>query len=682
MGKPLGRPETDSADADAGSAGRSSYIRIALLFLAGFVVLRLWNPLPAEVLRDGGIGIVQGFMLQPEAGPRVWVVNVDDATIARYGKWPLPRDILGRLVDRIADGNPKAIGLSFVFAEPVAATAPGAPSPDERLADSIRRRPVVLGIAASRSASETATAYAPKPTVILDDDGLLDAMPRVAGLTPLIDRLADAGSGIGILSVQLSHGGVPRRLPTLVRYGNAPLPSLPLEMLRVGAGSGEISVRGYRFGIASVTTGGRTIATDHNGIVWFPTKARSRISHLSAVDLLEGRQDPSVLAGGYVLIGSTASGLSSDYVSAGGELLPGLDALSLSLASLLDGTSLVYPVASVFGELLLAFALIAVSFVAAPRLNPGGFLAVAAVSLACLWGGALWLAWATKQIVDPGLISVVLVATYFCLFLYKYRLSRLTAALTISAKDGEIRTLRRRSAQASVMGGNARLSATLSHELRQPLAAVRNYLGAITRLAARATGSAPAAGGPDLVGYAEEAKRQITSMSDIMREIDHVMQQEVTQSREEDFDHIVRDAVKSAIEANPDLADGVRVVETIPDDAPPVVVNTPQIEQVIRNLVKNALEAPRTGSPLEIGVSISSDRDVVEVAIRDNAAGIPDEQRELVFTPYVSSKPGGTGIGLALCRDIVEAHGGNLWFESKPGKGTVFHFTVPRAERG
>jgi signal transduction histidine kinase len=160
------------------------------------------------------------------------------------------------------------------------------------------------------------------------------------------------------------------------------------------------------------------------------------------------------------------------------------------------------------------------------------------------------------------------------------------------------------------------------------------------------------------------------------------VQREVTQSRETDFGRIVTEAVKGALDTSPDIAAGVGVNEKIPSFVPPVIVNTPQIEQVVRNLVKNALEAPRTSAPLEIDVSISGGEEFVEVAIRDNAAGIPDAQREEVFTPYVSTKPGGSGIGLALCRDIVEAHGGRLWFDSVPGRGTVFHFTVPRAPAG
>ncbi len=674
MRGPSGLPGAHGIATGSGALGRFSSFAIAIAFLLGFAVLRLWNPLPAEMLRDGGGGIVQGFLPHPADGPPVWVVDVDDATITHFRKWPLPRDELGRLIDRIAEGRPRAIGLSFIFAEP---SAP--PSPDERLADSIRSRPVVLGIASSRLSPDRTTDFVPKPAIILDKAAVIESLPQIVGLTPLVDRLADAGSGIGILSIQLSHGGVPRRLPTLVRHGSTPVPSLPLEMLRVGAGERDIAVQSNSAGIDAVRTGNRTIATDHNGVVWFPAKTRSRIGHLSALALLDGSQAPATLAGAYVLVGSTASGLSSGFVSTEGDLLPGLDALSLSLASLLDGTTLVYPVASVFGEILVALALIFIAWFAAPRIPLAGFLAIAVASFAALWGGAVWFAATTGQIVDPALVSAFLFAAYFSLFLNKYRLSRLASDRTIGEKEREIRDLRRRSAQASVLGGNARLSATLSHELRQPLAAARNYLGAITRLAARATGGAPAAGSADLVGYAEEAKRQIASMSDIMREIDDVMQQEVTQSRETDFGPIVTDAVQDAFDASPDLSAGVRVSTQIPPVVPPVLINTPQIEQVVRNLVKNALEAPRTAAPLAICISMTVGADFVEVAVSDNGIGIPEAQREAVFAPYISTKSGGSGIGLALCRDIIEAHGGNLWFDSVPGKGTVFRFTVPRA---
>ena len=73
---------------------------------------------------------------------------------------------------------------------------------------------------------------------------------------------------------------------------------------------------------------------------------------------------------------------------------------------------------------------------------------------------------------------------------------------------------------------------------------------------------------------------------------------------------------------------------------------------------------------------------MIRMSVTDNGPGVARDQQEEVFQPFVSSKTAGMGLGLAICRTIVEAHGGRLWCDSAPGGGGAFHFTVPIAERG
>ena len=96
--------------------------------------------------------------------------------------------------------------------------------------------------------------------------------------------------------------------------------------------------------------------------------------------------------------------------------------------------------------------------------------------------------------------------------------------------------------------------------------------------------------------------------------------------------------------------------------------------------MRNAIEAPRHQPTLTLSVSVRVvDSDWIEIAIGDNAAGIPEADQAKIFNRYVSSKAGGSGIGLALCRTIVEAHGGKIWFASSAKSGTTFYFTLRRA---
>jgi two-component system sensor kinase FixL len=116
-----------------------------------------------------------------------------------------------------------------------------------------------------------------------------------------------------------------------------------------------------------------------------------------------------------------------------------------------------------------------------------------------------------------------------------------------------------------------------------------------------------------------------------------------------------------------------------------VIVDRIQIQQVLHNLMRNAIEAltAGSGSPArrrELLLTASPDSpDQVQVAVADNGPGITPAVASCLFAPFVSSKPGGMGVGLSISRSIIEAHGGRLWAEPNPGGGTVFRFTLPAA---
>jgi two-component system sensor kinase FixL len=81
---------------------------------------------------------------------------------------------------------------------------------------------------------------------------------------------------------------------------------------------------------------------------------------------------------------------------------------------------------------------------------------------------------------------------------------------------------------------------------------------------------------------------------------------------------------------------------------------------------------------LTINTTVSVDR-IVEVSVTDSGPGVSADIREKLFQPFVTSKPAGMGVGLSICRGIVEAHGGRMWLADNPGGGAAFHFTLPVA---
>lgn len=669
---------TDFADARRGlrrRAGIRSRIAITLVCLGIFLLLRIFNPLPVERLRDTAIGraieMARIVPVEKNTGPAptVVIVDIDDATIARYGRWPLPRNVLAQLLDVVKAGKPLSVGFPYVFTG-----ASEGQDVDRKLAESLRGGHVVLGTAQVRSSRAFDAANMPAASVRLDNADALDAMPYFERLMPIPELFMGSVAGAGLLSIQLSHNGVPRRLPTVVRHGNGLAPSLPVEMMRVALGGQYILVSGTASGLRRISIAGRTIRTDPNGMVWFGIDRSRQLRRISALDILEGREGPDSFRSGYVLIGSTAAGLSAEHVAADGGPLPGLDALAHALSALAGDGTFHYPVASIVLEIALALLLGACAYLANSRFGVRIFLASSLGMFAALWGGAAVMIARTGQILDPGLLSLFLAFLFTALILNTYRLARQESSEVIAEKEKEVSILREDSARVAVAAANPRLSIALSHELRQPLAAARNYLGAIRRLAGRD----PDGSVDRLANYADEASRQISSMTEIMNELSEIVRGDLTLMREDGLDAVLLDAVAATMVSADDR--DVRLIKKFPESLPAVLLNRRQIQLVVSNLARNAIEAPRNRRELVLVLGLRVvDEEWVEVSLADNAAGIPEHLRDRVFSRFESSKARGSGIGLALCRDIVEAHGGRIWFDTAPGTGTTFFFTLRRA---
>jgi signal transduction histidine kinase len=115
----------------------------------------------------------------------------------------------------------------------------------------------------------------------------------------------------------------------------------------------------------------------------------------------------------------------------------------------------------------------------------------------------------------------------------------------------------------------------------------------------------------------------------------------------------------------------------IPDDLPLVVADEAQLTQVFENLTRNAVQAMGDDGCLRVSASAVDGR--VHALVEDNGPGIPDADRARVFEPLFTTKAKGMGLGLALCKRIVEAYGGEIRIDSVPGEGTTVHVTLPAA---
>jgi signal transduction histidine kinase len=221
------------------------------------------------------------------------------------------------------------------------------------------------------------------------------------------------------------------------------------------------------------------------------------------------------------------------------------------------------------------------------------------------------------------------------------------------------------------------MAATLAHELNQPIGSVLNYLsGCIRRL------DSPSFLKEQLVEPLAEAHRQAQRAASIIDRIRQFVRSREPKMAPLDLKDVTR-AVLATIE--PEIKRHVVNVETnISDDLPPVYADRVMIEQVVHNLAKNAVEAMQTqvGAKHVLRIEAVTTRDdVVEVRVQDNGPGLSGQTKEQIFSPFFSTKSDGLGIGLNICRSLVEYHGGSLIFSDNASGGSTFSFTLPVADR-
>ena len=238
--------------------------------------------------------------------------------------------------------------------------------------------------------------------------------------------------------------------------------------------------------------------------------------------------------------------------------------------------------------------------------------------------------------------------------------------------EEERRALQSELEHASRLSEIGQMAAALAHELNQPLTAVVTYLGACRRILEQAVEEeARKRKLHEVMGLAGAQARRA---GEIIRRVREFIGTGQTERTVEDAAAVIREASTLAIAAA--RHNGVRIRS---DFAEPgrVVVNKVQIQQVIVNLVRNAIEAMDGCPRKELDIVLSAAHEFVEVTVSDTGPGMPPDMAGRLFKPFASTKKKGMGIGLSVCREIVEAHHGKIWVEPKPGGGTVFQFTLP-----
>ena len=214
------------------------------------------------------------------------------------------------------------------------------------------------------------------------------------------------------------------------------------------------------------------------------------------------------------------------------------------------------------------------------------------------------------------------------------------------------------------------LSASIAHEINQPVAAVILNAGAALRWLD--------ADPPNM----EEARKTLASVardarraSDVIGRIRALAKKDPVVADRLDINEAIREVI--ALTSGEIVRNRVRLTTGLAEPAPPILGDRVQLQQVILNLIVNAIEAIGDEEPRELSVESRIEERNILVSISDSGRGLDPANAERVFEAFYSTKPGGMGMGLAICQSILEAHHGKIWARPNGKRGSTFEFALP-----
>ena len=248
-----------------------------------------------------------------------------------------------------------------------------------------------------------------------------------------------------------------------------------------------------------------------------------------------------------------------------------------------------------------------------------------------------------------------------------------TIALESTRRERQYREMQSELARANRVATIGQLTASIVHEIKQPIAATRTNAAAALRFLDKSL--------PD-IAEAREALTCIVSdadrAGDVVDRIGSLIKKAPPRKEVVDLNAVILDV--TALTQSEAVKTGVTVGTQLADDSPPIRCDRVQLQQVMLNLIVNAIQSMSgvEGGDRELHISTARiEPGGVCVAVRDTGLGLRPESLPHVFEPFYTTKSEGMGMGLSLCRSIVEAHGGRLWATRCEPRGALFQFTIP-----
>lgn len=268
------------------------------------------------------------------------IIAIDEASLAKYGQWPWPRNDLARLITAIGALQPAAIGIDLLFPEPDRhAPAAGQPSNDQLFATAIASTRSVLAVAGTVAEGSIGGGF---PPVRIEGEDPLPLLPQYRSVirsTPVIDR---AAAGRGMISAE-AYDGITRNIPTMAVVQGTLVPTLTLEMIRVAAGEHSLKLRAAPSGVLNVGVGDVTVPTGPRGRAWIRFGRHDPRRFVSAADVIEGRVNAELVTGKLALVGLTGLALVDYPATPLDPSVPGSEIHAQLIENIFDGDQLVRP---------------------------------------------------------------------------------------------------------------------------------------------------------------------------------------------------------------------------------------------------------------------------------------------------------------------------------------------------
>ena len=248
-----------------------------------------------------------------------------------------------------------------------------------------------------------------------------------------------------------------------------------------------------------------------------------------------------------------------------------------------------------------------------------------------------------------------------------------TIALESTRRERQYREMQNELAHANRVATMGQLTASIAHETKQPITAARTYAAAALRFLDKSP--------PDVA----EVRAALTCIvnetdraSDVVDRIGSLIKKAPPRKEVVDLNAAILEV--TALSRSEAIKTGVTVGTQLADELPRIQCDQVQLQQVMLNLIVNAIQSMSgvEDGNRELHIStVSIEPEGVCVAVRDTGHGLRPESLPRLFEPFYTTKPDGMGMGLSICRSIIEAHGGRLWATRCEPRGALFQFTIP-----